>query len=132
MTSILIFPLIAAVGQFAIQLARLSGFRVATTASPRNFALVHALGADPAATVDYAAPDAAAQLQRAITAASGRCRYALDTISTEDSLRIVLGALAPGPAQVVVLLKPRPDWPAEDGIEVKRTSLFVSGPGAEE
>lgn len=36
----------ASVGQFAIQLAHLSGYKVATVASPHNYALVKSLGAD--------------------------------------------------------------------------------------
>lgn len=37
-----------AVGQFAIQLGRLSGYRVITTASPKNHDFVKSLGADEA------------------------------------------------------------------------------------
>lgn len=42
---ILIYGGSTAVGHFAIQLARLSGFRVVTTASPRNHGLMRRLGA---------------------------------------------------------------------------------------
>jgi NADPH:quinone reductase-like Zn-dependent oxidoreductase len=38
------FP--ASVGQFAVQLAHLSGYKVVTVASPRNHAFVKSLGAD--------------------------------------------------------------------------------------
>ena len=36
----------SSVGQYAIQLAKLSGYRVVTTASKRNHELVKSLGAD--------------------------------------------------------------------------------------
>jgi NADPH:quinone reductase-like Zn-dependent oxidoreductase len=45
-TFFLIPTCIASVGQFAIQLAHLSGYKVVTTASPYNFELVKSLGAD--------------------------------------------------------------------------------------
>ena len=38
--------MVAAVGQCLIQLAHASGYKIVTTASPRNFDLVKALGAD--------------------------------------------------------------------------------------
>ena len=42
---ITIFP-IASVGMFALQLAKVAGYKVVTVASPRNFDLCKALGAD--------------------------------------------------------------------------------------
>jgi len=42
---ILIYGGSTAVGHYAIQLARLSGFRVVTTSSPRNHGLMRRLGA---------------------------------------------------------------------------------------
>ena len=44
--SILIWGGASSVGQYAIQFAKLGGFRVMTTASPKNFELVKGLGAD--------------------------------------------------------------------------------------
>ena len=40
------FRSIASVGLFAIQLAKLSGYKVITAVSPKNFELVKSLGAD--------------------------------------------------------------------------------------
>ena len=37
---------IGSVGQYAIQLAKIAGYRVVTTASPRNFELLKSYGAD--------------------------------------------------------------------------------------
>lgn len=52
------------VGSNAIQLARASGYRVVTTASPRNFAYVRSLGAH--AAVDYRDRDAVGKVVTAI------------------------------------------------------------------
>ncbi len=49
------------VGSTLVQLARHAGARVIGTASPRNFAAVRALGADP---VDYADPDLPARVRK--------------------------------------------------------------------
>lgn len=47
-----IYPL-ASLGLFSIQLAKLSGYKVVTTVSPKNFDIVKSLGAD--AVVDVSA-----------------------------------------------------------------------------
>ncbi len=52
------------VGCSAIQLAKAAGFRVIATASPRNFDYLKRLGADN--VLDYAGPDAAGQVARAL------------------------------------------------------------------
>ncbi|KAF8575736.1 NAD(P)-binding protein [Ramaria rubella] len=53
----------ASVGLYAIQLAHLSGYKVATVASPRNHALLKDLGAD--LVLDYKTPDAPEQIKAA-------------------------------------------------------------------
>lgn len=49
---ILIYGGSSATGTLAIQFAKLSGYKVVTTCSPRNFALARSLGAD--VVLDYA------------------------------------------------------------------------------
>ena len=85
----LIYGGTTATGMMALQLARLSGCRVLTTCSPRNFQLVKALGAYEA--FDYHdAEDCGA----AIRAATGDgLLYALDCVAAGDSLRICADAL---------------------------------------
>jgi NADPH:quinone reductase-like Zn-dependent oxidoreductase len=46
----------SSVGQYAIQLAKLSGYKVVTTASKRNHQLVESLGADLAFDVSNPLP----------------------------------------------------------------------------
>lgn len=53
----------SSVGQFAIQLAHISGYKVATTSSPANFDLVKSLGAD--AVFDYHDPEVVAKIKSA-------------------------------------------------------------------
>ena len=66
----------SAVGQATIQLARLGGLRVITTASPANFELVKKLGASE--VFDYSDKDTPAKI-KAVT--NGKLRYAVDCVS---------------------------------------------------
>jgi NADPH:quinone reductase-like Zn-dependent oxidoreductase len=86
---VLIYGGATATGMMALQLARLSGCRVLTTCSPRNFQLVKSLGAHE--VFDY--HDAAA-CAAAIRAATGDALlYALDCVAAGDSPRICADAL---------------------------------------
>ncbi|KAK4244517.1 hypothetical protein C7999DRAFT_17242 [Corynascus novoguineensis] len=87
--AVLIYGGATATGMMALQLARLSGCRVLTTCSPRNFQLVKALGAHDAFDYHDAGTCAAA-----IRAATGdQLHYALDCVASGDSLRICADAL---------------------------------------
>jgi NADPH:quinone reductase-like Zn-dependent oxidoreductase len=83
---ILIYGGSTSVGMFATQLAQLAGYKVITTASPKNFDLVKSYGADE--VVDYHNADHAIQEIKKIT--GGSLTKALDTISEGDSFRIAL------------------------------------------
>ncbi|KAG8427469.1 putative secondary metabolism biosynthetic enzyme [Metarhizium acridum] len=89
---ILIYGGSTATGIFAIQYAKLSGYKVITTCSPRNNDLVKALGAE--AVFDYNDPECAAKI-RAYT--NDSLAIAFDTISLADSAKICEGALASSP-----------------------------------
>lgn len=103
----------AAVGQFAIQLGVLSGYKVAATASPRNFALVRALGAST--VFDYRDADAAAKLK---DATSDGIRAALDTIGTREAQALSTAVIAPGGGKVVHIINILPD--VTDRTDVER------------
>ncbi|RUO96472.1 GroES-like protein, partial [Jimgerdemannia flammicorona] len=64
-------------GNYAIQLAKLSGYTVITTASPHQHAYLQELGAD--VVIDRSDPEAVTKI-REIT--RGRLRYAYDTVSS--------------------------------------------------
>jgi threonine dehydrogenase-like Zn-dependent dehydrogenase len=78
------------VGLFAVQLAKLAGFKVVATCSPKNFDLVKNYGADE--VVDYKDSEAAIKKIREVTGES--LRRGLDTISETSSLKIVLNSFA--------------------------------------
>lgn len=90
---ILIYGGSTATGAYAIQFAKLSGFDVTTTCSPRNFPMVKALGAS--AVFDYASPTCGADI-RAHT--RNELYYAFDTVSEAASPQICADALASHPA----------------------------------
>ncbi|KAI0636517.1 GroES-like protein [Trametes polyzona] len=101
---ILVYGGSSAVGQFAVQLAHLAGYKVVSTASPRNFDLVKSLGAD--VVFDYHDPDVVSKIKKAT---GDSVTKALDTISLKDSQRISAEALAPSGGKVVLVLSPIPD-----------------------
>jgi NADPH:quinone reductase-like Zn-dependent oxidoreductase len=77
----------SAVGQFAIQLATLSGLRVITTASPANFDLVKGLGA--VATYDYHDEDVSSKIQQ-----EWGPDVAVDCVSsTDDAFKVVCDSM---------------------------------------
>ena len=87
--AILIYGGATATGLFALQFARLSGCRVLSTCSPRNFQLVKALGAHE--VFDYHNNEACAAAIR--TATKNNLLYAFDCVSTGSSLQICADAL---------------------------------------
>lgn len=86
--TILIYAGSTATGTLGIQFAKLAGYKVITTCSPRNFDLVKSLGAD--AVYDYNDPAAAAQIREYT---NDKLTLAWDTISLEDSAKFCAEAL---------------------------------------
>ncbi|KAE8145562.1 hypothetical protein BDV25DRAFT_133675 [Aspergillus avenaceus] len=87
--TVLVYGGSTAMGTLAIQFAKLSGYKVITTCSGRNFELVRGLGAD--AVFDYMDPGAAGQIR---DYTEDRLGLVLDTISTEASARFCDAALS--------------------------------------
>lgn len=87
---ILIYGGSSATGMAGIQFAKLSGFEVIVTCSPRNFDLVKSLGADHA--FDYKSPTCAEDIRKLT---NNKLRYAWDTISEGGSPQICADALTP-------------------------------------
>jgi NADPH:quinone reductase-like Zn-dependent oxidoreductase len=79
-TPILIYGGSTATGTLAIQFAKLSGYKVLTTCSPRNFDLVRSLGAD--AVFDYKDPQSATEIRK----------------QTNNNLKLVLDCISLGPS----------------------------------
>ncbi|KDQ11901.1 hypothetical protein BOTBODRAFT_176897 [Botryobasidium botryosum FD-172 SS1] len=120
-TPVLIWAGSTAVGLSAIQLAKLSGLRIATTASPKNHQLLKDLGAE--AVFDYRDPEAPNKI-REWAEQYGGLRYALDCISEQGSTNLVADAFGSQSGKIIVILTPAKDqsWPAN--VEVEHTLLF--------
>ncbi|KAF6814412.1 zinc-binding oxidoreductase [Colletotrichum plurivorum] len=89
------------VGNYAIQLAKLSGLRVVTTASPKNHEFLKELGAD--AVVDYHG-DWAAEVRR-IT--DGKLQSAIDTVAENGSTVEIAKALSQREGDHILTLVPQ-------------------------
>ncbi|KAL1947838.1 hypothetical protein VTO73DRAFT_13562 [Trametes versicolor] len=111
----------SAVGHFAIQLAHLAGYKVATTASPRNFELVKSLGAD--AVFDYRDADVVAKIKQAT---GDSVTKAVDAISLKDSQRISAEVLAPAGGKVVLVLGPEPGATDRKDVQFIPTLIYTS------
>ncbi|KAJ7841308.1 zinc-binding oxidoreductase ToxD [Mycena olivaceomarginata] len=99
---ILVWAGASAVGQYTIQLAKLSGLRVITTASPKNHALLKTLGAD--AVFDYRDPQVTSKIR---AWADNQLAHAVDCISDATTTRQVTECMGPeGGAVALVLSEP--------------------------
>jgi len=106
---ILIWSGSTAVGQYAIQLAKLIGLRVATTASQKKWDLMKKLGAD--VVVDYKDPDVVKKLKEGT---NDSIQYGLDCISENGSLQMAQQAFRPSGGHLIAILfdlrkLPRPE-----------------------
>jgi NADPH:quinone reductase-like Zn-dependent oxidoreductase len=104
---ILIWGGASSVGQYAIQFAKLGGFRVITTASPKNFDLVKGLGADE--VFDYRDEGVVEKIR---AATDNALEIAVDTISEGKTPEHVAGSIGDKGGRVAIILpyeSPRPD-----------------------
>jgi NADPH:quinone reductase-like Zn-dependent oxidoreductase len=100
--------MIGSVGMLVIQLAKLSGLTVITTASPRNHEYLKSLGANY--VLPYNDPNTPAEIKK-IT--NGQLYLAYDTISEKGTTQLVIDALGCDPdipaskkKEIVLLLPP--------------------------
>lgn len=85
---LLVWGASSSVGQFVVQLARQSGFRVIGTASPKNFELVKSLGANE--VLDYRDESTPAKIKE-LTA--GKLKHAVDCISDAETGKKIAEAI---------------------------------------
>ena len=97
--TILIWGGASAVGQYAIQFAKLCGLRVLTTASPKNFDLVKGIGADE--VFDYRDEGVVEKIRGAT---GNALDIALDTISEGKTPAQVTGAIGDQGGKVAIVL----------------------------
>ncbi|TFY63725.1 hypothetical protein EVJ58_g3092 [Rhodofomes roseus] len=108
------------VGQYATQLAHLSGYKVATVASPRNFELCRSLGADFVA--DYNDPEAVQQIK---AATGDSIALAVDTISLAQSEAFASRVIKPGGGRVVLLLAPEEEGQVREDVVFQPTLVYT-------
>jgi len=118
-TTILVSGGASSVGQYVIQLAKLSGLYVIATASERNFDLVRGLGAD--AVVDYRDPVAAAKQIR--EAALGPIKHVVDCVAEGTSFEIVAGSLGTSGKGTIAYLTLAP-YPPVEGFKIVNSIVF--------
>ncbi|KAI1177828.1 putative zinc-binding dehydrogenase family oxidoreductase [Nemania sp. FL0916] len=85
---VLVYGGSSANGTVAIQLLKLSGYRVVTTCSPHNFKLVESLGAEKA--FDYKSPTCAQDIK---TYTSDKLKYVMDIIAEVRTLKLCYEAI---------------------------------------
>lgn len=110
--------MLAAVGYYAIQLARLHGITVATTCSPRNFDFVKEAGATY--VFDYNDPDVVAKLQSALP----NLEHVFDTIGNVDSSATSTKAIGTRPGRLCTV-RPGKANTSDVPSNIKVTDVFV-------
>jgi len=112
--TVLVWSGATSVGQYAIQMAKASGYKVVTTASPENHEYLKGLGAD--ATFNYKDSDVASQIKN-----YAKITRALDCISEKGTTKLAADSMTGG--TVVTLL---PVSAEKEGIEhVKVANILV-------
>ncbi|KAJ9479196.1 putative zinc-binding dehydrogenase [Pseudozyma hubeiensis] len=111
---ILIWSGSTTVGQWAIQIAHLSGYKVITTASPKNHDLLKQLGADD--LYDYRDETT----PQKIAAKYPNLSKALDCISEHGTQQLCVKSLGTKGGDVVVLLKPD-----KEAIELRKGEVNI-------
>ncbi|KDN36241.1 hypothetical protein RSAG8_11004, partial [Rhizoctonia solani AG-8 WAC10335] len=124
---ILIYGGSSSLGLFSTQLAKLSGYKVVTTVSPKNSDLPKSLGAD--VVIDYKSSDVVEQIQKAT---GNTLRFAFDTVCNATTQAICAKSPAPAPeggkpGKVVVVLPPNKDAQAlRSDVVIQHTLIYTA------
>ncbi|CAE6507528.1 unnamed protein product [Rhizoctonia solani] len=124
---ILIYGGSSSLGLFSTQLAKLSGYKVVTTVSPKNFDLLKSLGAD--VVIDYKSSDVVEQIQKAT---GNTLRFAFDTVCNASTQATCAKSIAPVPAggnpgKVIVVLPPNKDAQAlRSDVVIQHTLIYTA------
>jgi len=111
----------SSVSQAAIQLARLSGFRVVATASKRNHELVKGLGAEY--VFDYKDIDECIKNVKSVV--GDDLRYAQDSICQGDSTKIVLDCISSKGGKVSCTIPVPPEKATRKDVEMLNIDAFA-------
>ncbi|KAI0047241.1 dehydrogenase [Auriscalpium vulgare] len=107
----------SSVGQWAVQLAKISGLYVVATASQKNAALVKSLGADE--VYDYNDPEVGQKIK---ASTKGALKHAVDTISEGKTPQLVFDAFSEEGGVVAAILPYA--TPPRDNIKVVNSFAF--------
>lgn len=110
----------SSVGAYAIQLAKLSGYKVVATASPSNFDYVKSLGAD--VVVDY--HDAEKAVEEIVKATGGKLSLVVDAVSEHGSTALAVRSIGPSGGIISTVL------PVDDSVKNGRTDIQILSAGA--
>ncbi|KAI5807448.1 hypothetical protein DFH27DRAFT_608220 [Peziza echinospora] len=108
-------------GMGAIQLLKLSGQKVITTCSPKNFDLVRSLGADE--VFDYNDPDVVSKIKEA---SDNNLQHCFDCISDEKTLAICRDSMSPGGGNFTVILPIADTSSFPENIKVNRMLVYIT------
>ncbi|KAM0425066.1 hypothetical protein ACHAPT_009625 [Fusarium lateritium] len=106
------------VGLYAVQIAALFGFQVATVCSPRHFPLLHSYGAKH--VFDYKDPNVIQKLRKALP----DIKYIFDTIGTESSSARASQAMSDS-GGVLCTVRPAKEFTENVTPRTKVTSVLV-------
>lgn len=118
MTRKLLTRLSASVGLYAVQIASLFGFKVATVCSPRHFPLLHSLGAKH--VFDYKDPEVVKKIQIALP----NLKYIFDTIGNETSSATASTAMREA-GGILCTVRPSKEFTEHVSSRTKVTSILV-------
>lgn len=126
-SGILIWGAASSVGTAAIQLARLSGFKVFATASSAHHQYLKSLGAFE--VFDYRDPDVVSKIVTAAKSAGTPITFGYDAISEGNTFKLTADTiLASGGKGKLVLTLPWPgEEPVPEEIEVSQTYAYLTG-----
>lgn len=113
----------SAVGMYAVQLAKLIGYKVAATCSPHSFELVKGLGAD--LVVDYHNPaEAVKQIKEA---SNGKVVGSLECIGGKENTQLAVDTFGEAGGKLTVLLGVPEGLERAEKIKSNSILLYVVG-----
>ena len=116
----LVYGASSSVGLFAIQVAKMLGYKTIAVCSPHNFDLVKSYGATE--TVDYHNEDECIETIKKIS--GGGVKIGMDTISEGKSFEIAAKSFAEGGGRLNAILWPTDEQKVRKDVEIVTTLMY--------
>lgn len=116
----LIYGASSSVGLFAVQFAKVLGYKTVAVCSPHNFDLVKSYGADE--VVDYHNEEECIEQIKKIT--NGGVKIGMDTISEGKSFEISCKSFAEGGGRLNAILWPTDEQRIRKDVEIETTLMY--------